>query len=212
MKIRVLVVDDFPLFREGVSAALRADRAFEVVGEASDGVEAAEVAAELDPDVVLLDMMMPGCDGAAAVELLGERAPRSRVLAYSASLRIDLVREALAAGARGYVSKVAAADELRQAVVEVYGGAIAISRELADRVLRQDPDVRSGDAAVRALLSDREHDVLRLVTKGWSDSEVAVELGIRLRTVQSHLARVREKTGLRRRSELVIWAMQHGLL
>lgn len=212
MKITVLVADDFPLFREGVCAALRADPAFAVVGEAGDGIEAADLAGELDPDVVLLDMMMPRCDGAAAVDLLRQRAPRSRVLAISASGRIEVVREALGAGARGYVTKFARPAELRQAVVEVYGGGIAITRELAERVLREDrPSVRP-DAAVDALLSDREHDVLRLVTKGWTDAEVASKLGIRLRTVQSHLARVREKTGLRRRSELVIWAMQHGVL
>lgn len=203
MKIRIVVADDFPLFREGLAAALGADPALKVVGEAGDGFEAAERASELYADVVVLDMMMPRCGGAEAIELVRRRAPRARVLAISASGRVDLVREALDAGAAGYVTKSAAAIQLRQAVVEVYGGGISISEQLIGRAVGEDAG---------PLLSDRENEVLRLIARGNSDAEVADALNIRARTVQSHLARVREKTGVRRRSELVIWAMQHGVL
>jgi DNA-binding NarL/FixJ family response regulator len=203
MKIRIVVADDFPLFRDGLTSALGADPALEVVGEAGDGVEAAELAGRLKADVVVLDMMMPRCGGAEAIELVKRAAPRARVLAISASGRVDLVREALDAGASGYVTKSAGARQLRQAVVEVYGGGISISESLIGRAVAED---------AAPLLSDRENEVLRLIARGSSDAEVAAALDIRVRTVQSHLARVREKTGVRRRSELVIWAMQHGVL
>lgn len=215
MRIRVLVVDDFPMFREGTVAALRADPAFVVVGEAGDAIEAAELARRHGPDVVLLDMMMPGCRGPEAVQLIRRQAPRARVLAISASAHSNLVSAALAAGAQGYLTKFAQPAELRQALVKVHGGGKVISDGLAAGFLRGGPggsaDARDGDVHHRPLLSERENEVLALVTRGCADADVAAALGIRLRTVQSHLARIREKTGRRRRSELVIWAMRHGM-
>lgn len=211
MRIRVLVVDDFPMYREGVIAALRADPAFVVVGEAGDGAEAAEQAQLHDPDVVLLDMMMPRCGGPEAIELISRHAPRARVLAVSASAHSDLVRSALRAGARGYLTKFVQPAELREAVIAVHGGATVVSDGLAAGAPRAEKRNRRPSEEPRTLLSDRENQVLALVTRGCADAEVAAELGIRLRTVQSHLARVREKTGVRRRSELVIWAMRHGV-
>jgi len=216
MKISILVADDFPLLLDGLCTALDADPAFDVVGRATDGVEAAERAAELAPDVVLLDMMMPRCDGREAIELVRSRAPGTRVIAISASERIELVRGALDAGAAGYVSKASLAHELRDAVVAVQGSPAKpyISPRIAERVLRSDSDrAGPGDSgrARAALLSPREHDVLRLIARGYSDSAIADELSIRIRTVQNHLARIRIKTRLRRRSELVTWAMRHGV-
>ena len=216
MKISILVADDFPLLLDGLCTALDADPAFDVVGRASDGVEAAERAAELAPDVVLLDMMMPRCDGPEAIELVRARAPETRVIAISASERIELVRGALDAGAAGYISKASLAHELRDAVVAVHGAPAKpyISPKIAERVLRSDSDrAGPGDSgrARAALLSPREHDVLRLIARGRSDAAIADELSIRIRTVQNHLARIRIKTRLRRRSELVTWAMRHGV-
>lgn len=211
MRIRVLVVDDFPMYREGVIAALQSDPAFVVVGEAGDGVEAAEQARLLDPDVVLLDMMMPRCGGQEAIELIRSSAPRARVLAVSASAHSNLVRSALRAGARGYLTKFVQPAELREAVIAVHGGATVVSDELAVGAASHEQSDRRASQGPRSLLSDRENQVLALLTRGCADAEVATELGIRLRTVQSHLARVREKTGVRRRSELVIWAMRHGV-
>jgi DNA-binding NarL/FixJ family response regulator len=214
MKIRVLVADDFPLFLNGACAALEADNALAVVARATDGTEAAERAAETRPDVVLLDMMMPGCGGAEAIRLVRERAPDTRVLAISASERIDMMMEAFGAGASGYVTKFARPRELREAVIEVHGGGRVVSPALARTVLQ--PDSRGSwknhVEGVPALLSARESAVLRLVAEGRTDADVAAQLGVQVRTVQSHLARVRVKTGVRRRSELVTWAMRHGVL
>lgn len=214
MKIRVLVADDFPLFLDGACAALEADRALAVVGRATDGAEAAERAADTQPDVVLLDMLMPGCGGGAAIRLVHERAPEARVLAISASERIDMMMEAFEAGAAGYVTKFARPRELREAVIEVHGGGRVVSPALARRVLQPDAGRawRTAPRGVPALLSERENAVLRLVAEGRTDADVAAELGVRVRTVQSHLSRVRAKTGVRRRSELVTWAMRHGVL
>jgi DNA-binding NarL/FixJ family response regulator len=214
MRIRVLVADDFPLFLDGVCAALEADRAFAVVARAADGAEAAERAAETGPDVVLLDMMMPRCGGGEAIGLVRERAPGARVLAISASERIDVMQEAFEAGASGYVTKFARPRELREALIEVYSGGRVVSPALARRVLQPDGGKTPADPArgVPGLLSERESAVLRLVAEGRADAEVAAKLSVRVRTVQSHLARVRAKTGVRRRSELVTWAMRHGVL
>ncbi len=194
------MADDFPMFRQGVVAALHADAAFMVVGQASDGIEAAELARQVNPDVVLLDMMMPRCAGPEAIGLIRRSAPRARVLAISASAHSNLVSAALSAGAQGYITKFAQPRELRQAIVEVHGGGTVVSAGLAASL-----------TCGRTLLSERENDVLALVARGRSDAAVASALGIHLRTVQSHLGRIREKTGLRRRPELVIWAMQHGV-
>ncbi len=213
MKVRVLVADDFPLFLDGVCTALEADQAFDVVARAASGAEAAERAAETAPDVVLLDMMMPGCTGGAAIGLVRESAPDTPVLAISASERIDMMQEAFRAGAAGYVTKFARPRELREALIEVHGGGQVVSPALARHVLRPDAGrVRRGPSqAPAALLSPRENAVLRLVGEGRSDAQMATELNVRVRTVQSHLARVRAKTGVRRRSELVTWAMRHGI-
>lgn len=215
MKIRVLVADDFPMFREGVVAALRADPAFLVVGEASDGVEAAELARRHHPDVVLLDMMMPRSGGPEAIRLIRRNAPSARVLVISATQHSDLVSAALGAGAQGYLTKFAQPAELRQAIVEVHGGGRVVSDGLAAGFPRvgfgKSVGARDSNGQDRPLLSERENEVLAVVARGGSDAAVASALGIGLRTVQSHLGRIREKTGLHRRSELVIWAMRHGI-
>jgi DNA-binding NarL/FixJ family response regulator len=157
---------------------------------------------------------MPGCGGAEAIRLVRERAPDTRVLAISASERIDMMMEAFGAGASGYVTKFARPRELREAVIEVHGGGRVVSPALARTVLQPDArrSWRNHVEGVPALLSARENAVLRLVAQGRTDADVAAELGVQVRTVQSHLARVRVKTGVRRRSELVTWAMRHGVL
>ncbi len=159
MKIRVLVADDFPLFLDGACAALEADNALAVVARAADGTEAAERAAETRPDVVLLDMMMPGCGGGAAIRLVRESAPDTRVLAISASERIDMMMEAFGAGASGYVTKFARPRELREAVIEVHGGGRVVSPALARRVLQ--PDARKSwknHVAGRARVAERARE------------------------------------------------------
>jgi two-component system, NarL family, response regulator DevR len=213
VKIRVLVVDDFPLVREGLAAALAIDPGFEVLGQASDAGEGLRMALELRPDVVLLDLRMPEGGGIALLEKLRDELPETRALVVTASEKAEALLDAVAAGAAGYVTKRVSARELRHAVVTVYSGGSIITPTLAGHLLREYSQVSRGEPMhVRPLLGQREQEVLKLVAQGCTDREVGTRLYISPRTVQNHLARIREKTGLRRRSELAAWAAEHSLV
>jgi DNA-binding NarL/FixJ family response regulator len=210
MHIRVLLVDDFPLVRHGIGAALESDPAIEVVGYAGNGREGVARALELRPDVVVLDMRMPESGGAVVLEQLREKLPRTRVLVVTASERSETLLEAIAAGAAGYLTKRASLQELCQAVISVHSGGSVVSPELASKALREYAGAPNGvGIAARPLLTSRERDILRLLGDGLTDKQIAERLFISPRTVQSHLARVRDKTGLNRRSALARWAAEH---
>jgi len=212
MKIRVLVVDDFPLVREGLTASLEVDPGIEVVGEAADGDEGLRLARELRPDVVLADMRMPALGGPVLVAKLREELPELRVLVVSASEKAESLLEAISAGAAGYLTKRVSGRELRHAVITVHGGGSVITPTLARHLLREYSHVSRGEPlTVRPLLAQREQEVLRLVAQGHTDREIGGQLYISPRTVQNHLTRIREKTGMRRRSELARWAVEHAL-
>ena len=213
MKIRVIAADDFPLVREGIVRALNRDPAIEVVGEANNGHEALELVAALQPDVLILDLIMPGLDGLGVLDALSTSHPEVRVLLMTASEQAGPLLGAFEAGAAGYLSKRATGEELRQAVITAHGGGSVITPALADKMLRELPNSSGVDAQrrVRALLGPRELEVLRGVAQGKTDNEIGQELFISPRTVQNHLTRIREKTGLRRRSELTRWAVEHAI-
>lgn len=210
MHIRVLIVDDFPLVREGLAVALNSDPGIEVVGQAGNAVEALERAKELRPDVILLDMRMPGGDGLSLLQQLPEELPGVRVLVMSATERTDVMLDAISAGANGYLSKRATQEELRQAVITVHGGGSALSPEFASVMLRDyAATARGAPLRPRALLTPREQEVLTLVSRGLTDQEIGERLYISPRTVQNQLAAIRQKTGIKRRSELTRWAVEH---
>jgi two-component system NarL family response regulator len=213
MKIRVIAVDDFPLVREGIVRALTRDPAIEVVGEANDGHEALELVAALKPDVLVLDLIMPGLDGLGVLDALSRSHPEVRVLLMTASEQAGPLLGAFDAGAAGYLSKRATGEQLRQAVITAHGGGSVITPELAADLLRELPESSGLEAQkkVRALLGPRELEVLRGVAQGKTDIEIGQELFISPRTVQNHLTSIREKTGLRRRSELTRWAVEHAV-
>jgi DNA-binding NarL/FixJ family response regulator len=213
MKIRVIAADDFPLVREGIVRALNRDPAIEVVGEANNGHEALELVAALQPDVLILDLIMPGLDGLGVLDALSASHPEVRVLLMTASEQAGPLLGAFEAGAAGYLSKRATGEELRQAVITAHGGGSVITPALAEKMLRELPTSSGVDAQrrVRALLGPRELEVLRGVAQGKTDNEIGQELFISPRTVQNHLTRIREKTGLRRRSELTRWAVEHAI-
>ena len=212
MKIRVLLVEDFPLVREGVAAALQRDPAITVVGEASNGREGLQMAHDLQPDVVLLDLHMPELGGMMLLERLRAELPAARTIVMTASEKGEPLLDAVAAGAAGYLTKRASGEELRQAVLTVHGGGSVISPSLAGHLLKAYSRASSQESPeVRSKLTATEHEVLRLLAQGLTDRQIAERLFVSPRTVQNHLGRIREKVDLRRRSELARWAVLHAV-
>jgi two-component system NarL family response regulator len=213
MNIRVLVADDHPLARAGMVRALARDPGIEIVGEAEDGQTALEMARTLEPDVLVLDLRMPGLGGTVVLERLRGELPDVRALVVTASESPEAVLDSVAAGAAGYLSKGASGEELRQAVIATYGGGSVISPDLARHLLREVAGAARGQgSSVRPVLNARELDILRLVSRGMTDNEIGAELYLSPRTVQNHLSRMREKIGVRRRSELARWAVEHAIV
>ena len=212
MHIRLLLIDDFPLIREGFATALECDPGLTIVGQADNGEDGLRLARELQPDVVVLDLRMPGMGGMTVLGQLRTDAPEAKVLVVTASEKGQPLLDAVAAGANGYLTKRCTREELRQAVITVHGGGSVISPMLAGHLLKAYSRTSRGDASgVRPLLGKREHEILRLLADGCTDKEIAATVFISPRTVQNHLTRIREKTGLRRRAELTRWAMEHAL-
>jgi DNA-binding NarL/FixJ family response regulator len=212
MKIRVLVVDDFPLQRDGLTASLEVDPQIQVVGDAHDGESALALARRLRPDVALVDMHMPGLGGPPLVARFQREVPECRVLVLSASERPETLLDAVSAGAAGYLTKRVGGRELRHAVTVVHGGGSMISPSLAGYLLTQYSQVSRGERRpLRPLLDTREQEILRLLVDGRTDREIGGAMFISARTVQNCLTKIRGKTGLTRRAELARWAVEHAL-
>jgi DNA-binding NarL/FixJ family response regulator len=208
--VRVLLADDFALMRAGVAAALEDGGRISVVGEAGDVDQTVRSAQELQPDVVVLDMRMPGGGGLAAMRRLHDAAPLARVLVLTASDKPGSLIEAVEAGATGYLTKRVKGEELRAAVLAVSRGESVVEPGLAGHLMRELASGTDG-ASARVNLTVREREILRLVCDGLTDGEVGSRLFVSMRTVQNDLRRIRDKTGLERRSELVRWAATRSL-
>ena len=211
MNISVLIVDDHPLAQEGLLVALTPDPGIQVVGRADTGAEGIRLAADLCPDVVVLDLHLPDMDGVEVLTRLSESAPDARALIVTASAKIDHLVAAMSAGAAGYLTKRATPEEIRQAVIVVHGGGSVISPRLAGHLLRRYTQaIEEEGTGARSLLTPREEEILRLLAQGHTDREIAARLYLSRRTVQYHLASVRRKTGMHRRSELARWVGEHA--
>jgi len=202
--IRILVADDHPMLREGLVAVLGTQPDFEVVGEAADGAEAARLAAELRPDVILLDLEMPGTDGVAALERLREAGSESRAVVFTAYDTDERVLSALRAGARGYLLKGASRGEIFAAVRTVYAGGSLFGPDATRRLLDRD----SGPEP----LTPREREVLSLLAEGLPNKEIATRLFVTERTVKFHVSSILDKLGAHNRTEAVAVATRRGLL
>jgi two-component system, NarL family, response regulator NreC len=207
---RILVVDDHAVVRAGLTLLLAAQADFEVVGEAGNANDAVFETRSLQPDVILLDVVMPGESGIEALPRIRAEAPAAKVLVLSMQDDPQYVREAFARGADGYVLKEAADAEVVAAVRVVAGGGSYVHPTLGARMVAADAKARA--AAESDPLSEREHEVLRLLALGHTNQEIAGQLFISVRTAETHRAHIMQKLRIGTRAELVRHALAHGLL
>ena len=210
-RIRVLIADDHAILREGVRALLASAEDIEVVGQAADGREAIEACRRLDPDVVLMDIAMPGLGGLEAALELRKEGLRARVLVLSQYEDPEYVRRLLKAGVAGYVLKKSAGSDLVGAIRAVHRGGLVLDPDVARVAMAETGPARSG-ADPYETLTDREKQVFRLVAEGKSNKEVAEVLGISVKTAMSHREHMMEKLHLHNRTELVRFALKLGVI
>jgi len=208
--IQVVLVDDHAVVRSGLRLLLDGQEDIKVVGEAGNAQDAVFRARALRPDVILLDVVMPGESGIEVLPTLLKESPDTRVLVLSMQDDPSYVREAFAAGASGYVLKEAADEEVVSAVREIAGGGSYVHPALGARMVAAEAQERA--AAEADPLSEREREVLRLLALGHTNQEIADQLYISVRTAESHRAHIMQKLRLATRAELVRYALSHGLL
>ena len=207
MNIRVLIADDHAVVRRGLRGFLGLTDDLEVVGEAADGDQAVELALRLRPDLVLMDLLMPGCDGINATAAIRRDAPAVQVLALSAYLDDHLIADVLQAGAVGYLLKGIAAGDLQRAIRAAAAGQVQLSPEVAARLVR---DVHLPGGPPR--LTRREEEVMALLARGRDNGQIARELHITAQTVKTHVSNILNKLNSRSRTEAALHAMRLGLV
>jgi two-component system, NarL family, response regulator NreC len=214
-KIRVMIVDDHAILRAGLRMLVSAQADMEVVSEASDGEKAVQEVRETKPDVTLLDLTMPRVGGMKALQEIARNCHETRVLVLTMHDDPAYLRSALAAGASGYLLKRAVDAELISAIRAVHRGGIFVDPRLAS-ILVQDVLAKKGTKAGRTqpvnILSDRELQVLKLVARGYSSAQIAKQIFVGVKTVETYRSRFVEKLGLRTRSDVIRFAVQMGLL
>ena len=210
--IRVLIVDDHAVVREGLRNFLALQEGLEIVGEAGDGNEAIEQAQRLDPDVILMDLVMPGLDGIGAMRQLRVRSPASRVIVLTSFLEDERVLPAIQAGAAGYLLKNVAPAELARAIRAAYAGEAIIDPTAAARLVHAIADDARPRVEEPERLTRRERDVLELIARGRSNKRIALELGISEKTVKTHVGHLLAKLGVSDRTQAALLAVEEGLV
>jgi NarL family two-component system response regulator LiaR len=209
-KIRIMLVDDHAVVRSGLTAFLRVQKDFELVAEASDGAEAVRLCERLQPDVILMDLLMPNMDGATATRIICEKYPNIHILVLTSFKEDNLIQDALKAGALGYLLKNVSAIELSNAIRSIHQGQPVLSSE-ATRVLiqtsaRRDTQVLGHD------LTDRERDILDLIAKGQDNQQIADALFVSQSTVKFHVSNILAKLQVSSRTEAAVFALQNNLV
>ena len=212
-RIRVMIVDDHSIVRVGLKQVLEQSGEFEVVGEAADGEEAVRVAADVSPDVVVMDVIMPKKDGVEACREIMESAPETRVLMLTASTEEDAVVEAVAAGATGYLQKETDREQLLSAVRDVARGDLRLPTEIVRRTFKALRDgTGTGDAAAEAGLTPREREILVSFAQGMSYARIAEARGIKPVTVRNAIYGVQQKLKVKTMQGLVLWCVRNGMV
>ena len=211
--IRVLVVDDHAVVREGLRTFLELQEGIEVVGEAADGEQAVAQAAQLEPDVILMDLVMPHLDGIGAMRELRARSSPSRVIVLTSFLDDERLMPALQAGAAGYLLKDVEPAELARAVRSACADEALIDPTVAARLLHTLSSRESAGGADDGIehLTRREREVLELIALGHSNKRIALELGVAEKTVKTHVGHLLAKLGVADRTQAALFAVQHGL-
>ena len=209
--IRILIADDHAIVRKGLCALLATEPGIEVVGEAQDGQEAITQALRLEPDVILMDLVMPRTDGLEAIQQLADLQPGARILVLTSFTSDDKVFRSLRAGALGYVLKESQPQELMEAIRRIHRGQSFLHPSIAHKLLRE-LAAPQAPAAAPPSLTDREIQVLKLVACGESNRTISAQLGISEATVRTHLSRILAKLGLESRTQAVLYALREGVV
>jgi two-component system, NarL family, response regulator LiaR len=206
--IRVMLVDDYAMVRRGLATFLLVFDDLQLAGEAESGEEAVTLCAEVLPDVILMDMVLPQMDGAEATHLIRQRFPQVQVIALTSFKEGDLIKRALEAGAIGYLLKDVSADELARAIRAAHAGRATLSADVAQAIVHA-----AGQPPKPGLdLTERERTVLALMTEGLNNTQIAGRLGVSPSTVKSHVSNILSKLGVSSRTEAVTLALRNGLV
>ena len=212
----IVLVDDHRIVRQGLNALLTAERDFTVIGEAGDGLEALDLVRRLGPDVVVLDLMMPGLNGLEVARQLRKQAAKTKIVILSMYDDEGFVLEALSNGASAYVLKDAGSADLVQAVREVAAGRRYLSPPLSDRAIEVYQQLAKAGTLEKYdtydTLTTREREVLQLSAEGHTNSEIASRLGISVRTAETHRSKLMHKLGVHTRADLVRYALRRGII
>ena len=206
--IRVMIVDDHAVVRSGLNAFLSAYDDLKLAGSARTGEEAVQVCSEIHPDVVLMDLVMPGMDGAAATRAIRQKFPRIQVVILTNSKEVPMIQKAIQAGAISYLLKDVQADEIAEAIRLAYAGKSILSPEATQALMQ----VATQTGPLGYDLSDREREVLALMVKGLNNTEIAEHLFVSLSTIKHHVSHILSKLDAANRAEAVALAVQHQLV
>lgn len=210
--IRAVIADDHGIVREGLRRILEAEGDIEVTGEAADGREVLEYVAGAEPDVAVLDISMPRLGGLETLERLRSKHPGVKVVLLSVHSESPFIQSAVSLGADGYILKNGRAEDVVSAIRAVVKGGSFFSPPVAREIVQQMRTPEKGKSEPFSILSSREREVLNLIAEGYSAKEIAVDLGISSKTVEAHRTSVMRKLGARKATELVRYALRHGLI